>query len=64
MFQFHKGPIKAFRYKFINLLRLLFQFHKGPIKAMLQKQQSWSEQSFNSIKVRLKHDISPRGGLG
>ena len=37
-----------------------FQFHEGPIKTMLQKQQDWSERSFNSMKVRLKHYKSTR----
>ena len=54
MFQFHEGPIKTPRLWWLLPFRKLFQFHEGPIKTMLQKQQDWSERSFNSMKVRLK----------
>ena len=58
LFQFHEGPIKTG----INPYNAassgqMFQFHEGPIKTMLEKQQTWSEQSFNSMKVRLKQKV-------
>ena len=33
LFQFHKGPIKAYYDYKTNYDIVLFQFHKGPIKA-------------------------------
>ena len=34
VFQFHKGPIKAFIFSSSTLSAVEFQFHKGPIKAL------------------------------
>ena len=57
-FQFHKGTIKTlFLGKFFSSW-LVFQFHKGTIKTSLLLQMQTTIPYFNSIKVRLKREVS------
>ena len=59
VFQFHEGPIKT-----LGLLHLAvrnpseFQFHEGPIKTSWVKHRERHEVGFNSMKVRLKQNVS------
>ena len=56
-FQFHEGPIKTGGGKFDFAVREQFQFHEGPIKTTFLNAASLAQNGFNSMKVRLKHNL-------
>ena len=53
-FQFHKGTIKRGEEVYFQTRPGTFQFHKGTIKSKVLEIINRPENSFNSIKVRLK----------
>ena len=54
-FQFHKGAIETHRVAGPRPPCCLFQFHKGAIETAHKGFNLAVQQTFNSIKVRLKH---------
>ena len=66
-FQFHKGTIKTLERERKYHLSPYFQFHKGTIKTEFDETPEGWDDTFNSIKVRLKRvvrdDWADRTGL-
>ena len=58
LFQFHKGTIKTGVLQGFHLVAVLFQFHKGTIKTFNTMLDPKLYSHFNSIKVRLKQELS------
>ena len=56
-FQFHKGTIKTVALQDNLPSAIVFQFHKGTIKTLLLLCKKLRMHYFNSIKVRLKHNM-------
>ncbi len=57
LFQFHKGTIKTCRFRASFRRLQQFQFHKGTIKTYYDSTTTYNNINFNSIKVRLKHQL-------
>ena len=57
LFQFHKGTIRTFTLNSLFIHLLKFQFHKGTIRTSQTLGFVFAEHHFNSIKVRLEHQM-------
>ena len=56
-FQFHKGTIRTENGAIVTYPLNRFQFHKGTIRTEWEDTLINVEYNFNSIKVRLEHEI-------